>query len=65
IYCLQRDLSRLATDGRPLSKDLDTLKDREAARAPLYERFADVFVDNNGSPEAAAEQVLKDFHSAS
>ncbi|MBO7681549.1 MAG: shikimate kinase, partial [Clostridia bacterium] len=65
IYCLQRDLSLLATDGRPLSKDLDTLKEMEAARAPLYERFADVFVDNNGAPEDAAEQVLRDFHSAS
>ncbi|MBP5272659.1 MAG: shikimate kinase [Clostridia bacterium] len=65
IYCLQRDLSLLATDGRPLSKDLDTLKEMEAARAPLYERFADVFVDNNGAPKDAAEQVLRDFHSAS
>ena len=61
IYCLKRDLSLLATDGRPLSKDLETLKAMEAVRAPLYERFADVTVVNDGTLENAAEAILKDF----
>ena len=61
IYCLKRDLPLLATDGRPLSKDLETLKEMEAVRAPLYERFADVTVVNDGTLEDAAEAILKDF----
>lgn len=61
IYCLKRDLSQLAMDGRPLSKDLETLKAMEAVRAPLYERFQDVTVENNGTLEEAAERILKDF----
>lgn len=65
IYCLKRDLSLLPMDGRPLSKDLETLKKMEAERAPLYERFADVFVDNDTTLEDAAEKILQDFHSAS
>ena len=61
IYCLKRDLSLLATDGRPLSKDLETLKKMEAVRAPMYARFADVTIENSGTLEDAAEAILKDF----
>ncbi|MBE6735878.1 MAG: shikimate kinase [Ruminococcaceae bacterium] len=63
IYCLKRDLSLLAMDGRPLSKDLDTLRTMEQERAPMYERFADVTVVNDGTLEDAAETILKDFNS--
>lgn len=63
IYCLKRDLSLLAMDGRPLSKDLDTLRTMEQERAPMYERFADVTVVNDGTPEDAADAILKDFQS--
>lgn len=62
IYCLKRDLSLLATDGRPLSKDLDTLKAMERTRAPMYERFADVFVENNGALDVAVSAILEDFN---
>lgn len=61
IYCLKRDLSLLPMDGRPLSKDLDTLKAMEQTRAPMYERFADVTIENDGTLEDAAEKILKDF----
>lgn len=61
IYCLARDLSQLATDGRPLSKDIETLKAMEAERAPFYERFRDVSVRNDGTPEETAAAVLDDF----
>lgn len=46
IIYLQRDISKLPTDGRPLSVDLDALY---ANRAPLYQRFADHIVDNNST----------------
>ena len=63
IYCLKRDLSLLAMDGRPLSKDLDTLRTMEQERAPMYERFADDTVVNDGTLEDAADAILKDFQS--
>ncbi len=50
IVWLQRDLSALPTDGRPLSQT-GKLEAMYHVRRPLYERFADVIVDNNGSPE--------------
>lgn len=62
IYCLKRGLSLLPMDGRPLSKDLDTLKAMEQTRAPMYERFADVTIENDGTLEEAAEKILKDFN---
>ena len=62
IYCLKRDLTLLPMDGRPLSKDLETLKAMERTRAPMYERFADVTIENDGTLEDAAEKILKDFN---
>ena len=48
IFWLQRDISQLPTDGRPLSQ-AGKLQEMYARRAPLYTRFADVTVDNNGT----------------
>lgn len=61
IYCLKRDLDLLPMEGRPLSKDLETLKAMEQERAPMYERFADVTIQNDGTLEDAAEAILRDF----
>ena len=61
IYCLKRDLSLLPMDGRPLSKDLDTLKAMEQTRAPMYARFADVTIENDGTLKEAAGKILRDF----
>ena len=55
IFWLQRQLSSLATTGRPLSTDLSAMY---ARRAPMYEAFADFTVDNNGRPEDTAAQIL-------
>ena len=54
IFWLQRDISQLPTDGRPLSQ-AGKLAAMYEVRRPLYERFADVIVDNN----AALEDTLK------
>lgn len=62
IYCLKRDLSLLVTNGRPLSKDLETLKRMEVVRAPMYERFTDVVIVNDKTLEDAANAILEDFH---
>lgn len=62
IYRVERDVAALATDGRPLSKDIDTVKAMYEARKPMYDRFADVTVDNNGTAEAAAKAIWRDFN---
>ena len=58
IFWLQRDLDKLPTDGRPLSQ-ANRLSDMYALRRPMYQRFADHIIDNNGSAEAAAAQILE------
>lgn len=57
IFWLQRDLTRLPTDGRPLSQT-NKLADMYAVRKPLYEAFADHIIDNNGSPEETVAAII-------
>ena len=58
IFCLQRALERLPSAGRPVSQALGA-QTIYAQRKPLYARFADAMIDNNGTPEAAAAQRLE------
>ena len=58
IFCLQRALERLPSAGRPVSQALGA-QTIYAQRKPLYARFADAMIDNNGTPEAAAAQILE------
>lgn len=58
IFCLQRALDRLPSSGRPVSQRLgveEIYRQRKAA----YARFADVMIDNNGTPEAAAAKIME------
>lgn len=57
IFCLERDLTLLPKEGRPLSQRND-LEAMYRLRKPLYEAFADFTVDNNGTPEAAVKAIL-------
>jgi shikimate kinase len=61
IYEIVRDLDKLALDGRPLSKDRDTLIKMQEIRKPMYEAFRDVIVENDTSPEHTAEKIWRDF----
>ena len=56
IFWLQRDLAALPTEGRPLSRQ-NALSQLYAQRKPLYERFADHCIDNNGAPEATVTAI--------
>ena len=56
IVWLQRDLTALPTDGRPLSQ-AGKLEAMYKVRRPLYERFADVTVDNNGALHATITAI--------
>ena len=58
IVWLKRDLTALPTEGRPLSR-AGHLEQMYAKRGPLYEAFSDFAVENSGTPEETAEEVLK------
>ena len=60
ICHLVRDLSCLPTDGRPLSQGAD-LAAMWAQREPLYVRFRDTAIDNNGTVADAATAIWRDF----
>lgn len=60
ICHLVRDLSCLSTDGRPLSQGAG-LAAMWAQREPLYARFRDTVIDNNGTVEDAAAAIWRDF----
>ena len=56
LVWLERDPSQLPTDGRPLSQAND-LRQMYAARKPLYEAFADIRVENTGTPEETVQKI--------
>ena len=57
MFWLQRDLTQLPVDGRPLSQGADLTKMYEI-RKPMYQHFADYAVNNNGDVEAAADRIV-------
>ena len=58
IFCPTRALSKLPTDGRPISQSTD-LAQLYARREPLYRRFADVMVSNDGAPEDTLQTIME------
>lgn len=58
IFYLEREISNLPTDGRPLSQ-ISSVEEMFRVRKPLYEAFADHIVDNNEGPEEALTQILR------
>ena len=61
IYQLDRDLSKLPIEGRPLSQQTAPAE-LARRRAPLYESFRDFLVDNNGTVRKTAEMIWRDFN---
>ena len=57
IFCLDRDVSSLPTDGRPLSQN-GALEQMYRIRKPMYHRFADHHIDCNGTIHAAVSEIL-------
>lgn len=60
IYHLERNVSSLSRDGRPLSKGADLQRMYEE-RLPLYERFRDAVIEVGEIPENTAERVWRDY----
>lgn len=57
IVWMERNLSLLPTDGRPLSQ-ANRLEDMYAVRNPMYAAFADIRVENAGNPEETVNAIL-------
>lgn len=61
IYQLGRDLSVLPIDGRPISQQTSAAELYQK-RAPLYEAFRDILIDNNGSINNTVDMIWRDFN---
>lgn len=57
IYYIQRNVTMLPIDGRPLSKTRN-LQSMFTERHPLYEKFADATVENNGPLTYVLDKIL-------
>ena len=57
IFRLTRDTDKLPTQGRPLSQ-AGPLSEMRKRREPMYCRFADYTVDNNGSLDDTLTQII-------
>lgn len=62
VVLILRDTEKLDTTGRPLSRDIDTLKAMYKVRMPVYKAFADAEAVNNDTPSACAEFILEKFY---
>lgn len=58
IFWLTRELDKLPTDGRPLSQK-GKLGQMYEARMPLYRRFADAAISNDGTIEETAAAICR------
>lgn len=64
IFFIERDLSLLSRDGRPLSQGAD-LSEMYKKRLPMYLKFSDFTVDNNGSVSDCANEIISIFQKES
>ena len=58
VLYLRRDLDLLPTSGRPISQ-ANPVETLYRQRAPLYERLADLTVDNRRTPEETAQEIIR------
>ncbi|MCD8005355.1 MAG: shikimate kinase [Oscillospiraceae bacterium] len=60
IVWLERDTSKLPTDGRPISQK-SNLNELYEKRKPMYERFADIRVSNDGTVSETVEKIIQEI----
>ena len=58
IVWIKRDTCVLPTDGRPISQSSD-MSELYKRREPMYRRFCDFEVDNDGTPEDTADKIIR------
>jgi len=59
VVFLKAPVDRLATSGRPLSKNSEALRNMYEQRLPLYEETADFTVEVDPDPEITVRRILK------
>ena len=59
VIFLKAPTERLATSGRPLSKDIETLRKMHEQRLPLYEEAADITVEVDPDPEITLGRIME------
>ncbi len=64
LYYLKRDISTLATKGRPLSQDASKLQEMYKKRNPIYTSCADCEIENNKPFTDTAQKILDEFFSS-
>lgn len=64
IFFIEREFSLLSRDGRPLSQGAD-LSVMYEKRLPMYLKFSDFTVDNNGSVSDCADEIISIFQKES
>ena len=58
VVFIESDISNLDTEGRPLSKDISTLKKMYEERLPLYEETADIKIKLCANPTETAKTII-------
>lgn len=61
VVWLNKQLDKLATSGRPLSSDIEKLKQMQAIRTPLYHSVSDIKIDVKNDCEATAKEIISMF----
>ena len=64
VIMVERDIDRLAMDGRPLSTGREALEAMWQIRGPLYRAAADARIDNNAAHETAVQSAKEAFYEA-
>lgn len=59
VVWVERDLSKLSAENRPLSQGADKIAELYAVRRPLYEKSADGTVYNDGDIEKTIRETVK------
>jgi shikimate dehydrogenase len=64
IIFLNRDMKKIETEGRPLLKQNaeETIKKLYQERLPIYNKFADIVVENNGIIEDTVELIKEKIY---
>ncbi len=59
VILITRDIDKLISEGRPLSKDKESIKKLYQERKDLYNLFADARVENDGEIDEAVKGVIE------
>lgn len=61
VFFLERDLTKLAREGRPLSKDDKHIEELYKIRLPLYKKYADKIIDDD-TIEIVQDKIVEGFN---